>query len=229
MSIFKFFAKKGESVKIADIREYLFQELIGNSKGFEKVSGQDRIARKTIYGKDVFHVVIHHNRNGGYRIEANAHRRFDELEVIYAEFKTDPKSQKHTTTIGGNLSDLLNKRIPKGCQVSPNYEYEITTRFGLEKATKKMLVLLKKTEMAFFEKYNTFLELYDIVNVDLRESGKHVILYSNKALLGLTLSRLLKDKDYEMIKKIYLEQVNKYIPGDLPSFLGLIEKLETNY
>lgn len=228
MGLKDFFVKRREKIKIADIRQYLFQQMLLNAVDFKKVSGRDNIARKKEYGADTFQIMIH-TRKYGYAIEAGAHKRFDELEAVYAEFKRDKEFWKYTVTIGGGLGDLLDKPLPKGYQVVPNYEYEIVTRHDLEKITKKMIGLFQKTETAFFEKFNTYQELYDIVNVDIRNCGKYDGNYFDKALLGLTLSRLLKDENYEVIKETYLSQVEKSVPGDIPKYYGLIEKLEKEW
>lgn len=228
MGIKDFFAKRRERVKIADIREHLFQQLLENSSEYTKKSRRDHLERKTTYGKDIFHVMIH-TRSYGYAVEAVAYKRFEELEAIYAEFKRSKEFWKDTVTIGGRLGDLLDRPLPRGYQVVPNYEYEIVTRFDLEKVAKKIVALFKKTETAFFAKFNTYQELYEIVNADMRHCGKYDGNYFDKALHGLALSRLLKDKNYEIVKETYLDQVGKYVPADIPKFQGLIEKLEAEW
>jgi uncharacterized protein YdcH (DUF465 family) len=100
---------------------------------------------------------------------------------------------------------------------------------ALEKVKENISSLYKKTESAFFERFNTYQELDEIVNTDIHNCDKYDGNYFDKALLGLTLSRLLKDKINQTIKETYLDQVGKYLPGDVPKFLGLIDQFEKDW
>lgn len=225
MNLFKNWRKNREEVLMKDIREYLFEQLIQSAPDFEKVNRKDRIIRKKAYGKDIFHLAIY-KRSYGYAIEGYAFKRIDELEVYISDIVVEEKDKNNTTTIGGELGKLLNRPLPRGYNVVPNFEYDIVTRSDLKKVTRKFIRLLEKTEVLFYKKFNTLDELNNEINRELIENNKYCRFYFNKMCLGLTLLKLTNDSRYEEAKTLYYKEVEKFVPNDLKNYERLINRLE---
>jgi len=219
--------KKRKEIKyISEVREFIFSNILDNAVGFKKDKGVNSLIRNTEYGKDYFVVSVTKIQNV-YNAELFSYKKFEDLEKIYYEFTTAKKFKVESLTIGGQLGLLLDRPLPFGYKAIPNYDFWIDNLYDLEKATKKIVELFKKTEEVFFQKFNTYQELYEITNNDPINMGRYDYgTYIHKALLGTTLSKILEDENYDTIVEIYRNKVARILPEELSSYEGLLKKLE---
>jgi hypothetical protein len=207
-----------------ELKDFLFKCL--NEKlepvGFKFSKAKQGFVKETDLGQLWFSFLFYKYAGvKGFEINPVMQIRFEQIEEIFhKESEFSNKDQKGTSTVGCSIENFLAPSDNNSFRKTISSENDITITCNF------FYYLFQSIVVPFFNKYNSLESLNELINSHPKENLNliHPIFRGSK---GLIIAHLLKDEDFEQLKKVYGAHYDSYYDGFYkPDFEKIVKRLK---